>query len=156
MAAKKVGYANYRTAHLTKITSAAKALRKKKPLMKWTEAVKQASKNIAAGKKVSGVKKASKTAAKPAKKIAVKVSVKGASNPRTIRANESIEQLKKYGEFVKQELQAQKELQFLKNELRRAKNANPGEKLALIRMIKVYDLTLKAVRKQKAIQKTLI
>lgn len=151
MPAKKIGYADYRTAHLKKITKAAKALRNKKPSLKWTDAVKQASAAIKAGKKVSGASVAKKPAAK---KTAVKTAVKGGTNARTIRANESIDQLKKYGQLCMEEKVQLDGIKILGEQYKALPVSK--EKQNVKRLILMYKKHLTAIRKQKAIQKTLI
>lgn len=161
MATKKIGYAAYRLSPLQKITAEAKKIRAKNPSMKWVDAVKKASKQYNAGSTAKPAAKPKPVAkSKPAtKKVVKKVAKKkvagiGEAGKRTAAVNNSIDQLRKYGELIR-----------LENFLKKAIDYNLGKKKltkdATVKKL-IDDNTnqlrkqLAVVKKQKQLQKTLI
>jgi len=165
MAVKKIGYAKFRLNPLKKITALAKKIRAKKPAMKWTDAIKQASKSV----KIGAVKKPTKKVVKkPVKKTIVNPVKKSVTKTKTTKkiigqktitkktmlVNESINQLQKYGEFCRLEILVLKMIAYNRSKIKGVKDAKikAANKKNTVQLQK----QLAAVKKQKAIQKTLI
>lgn len=140
--------------HLQKITDKAKQLRKANPKLKWIDAVKKASKLVPTKK--AAPRKAAK---KAVKKVATKKHVDTKSNNVNIRVVSGAKKANFRKPTIASNLQhyswlAGKETSLIDliADLRKQKPATTESKS----LIKVYQTQLRAIKKQKAIQKKLI
>jgi len=142
-------------AHLTKITTRAKQIRRSKPSMKWTDAVSKASKELKlkkpAARKVGSVKTDSKKHTDK-NRITANIQV-GAITKKTQAVNKSVSNLRIYADMVKRVAQLEKEIQVMRMTRKTAAaNLKPG----VDRVIKSLQRELDVAKKQQRIQKTLI
>ncbi len=142
--------------HLKKITAKAKQIRKAHPKMKWTDAVKKASASIKGASKPAAKKRAVK---KAAKKVATKKHVDTKNHNVNIRVVSGAKKANFRKPSIASNLQhyswlvgGEKSLIDLIADLRKQKPFTVKTKA----LIRIYQTQLKAVKKQKAIQKKLI
>lgn len=143
--------------HLQKITDKAKQLRKANPKLKWIDAVKKASKLMP--KKAVGAVKKKAAPKKAAKKVATKKHVDTKSHNVNIRVVSGAKKANFRKPSIASNLQhyswlvgKEKSLIDLIADLRKQKPFTVKTKA----LIRIYQTQLKAVKKQKAIQKKLI
>lgn len=147
--------------HLKKITAKAKQLRKAHPKMKWTDAVKKASASMKGASKPAAKKSAPKkrVVKKAAKKVAVKrhtdtkshnvnIRVVSGAKKSNFRKPSVASNIQHYSWLVGKEQSLAAIIQQMKSE-----KPMTAEKRSQVRM---YQTQLKAVKRQKAIQKKLI
>lgn len=148
--------------HLQKITTLAKKIRKAKPSMKWTDAIKAASREIKQAAKKAAPKKAVKKTVKRKvagpKKPVTKTHKDTKSHNVNIRVVSGYDNIDKYKTLCRQENDLKRGIEYRKQcliDLKR-KKASHNEIVNCKKSLLQFQKTLKAVQKQKSIQKTLI